>query len=85
MDLAQYLPQGAAVTAVIAVVVIFLKHIKESNVRLSDLATQCHAHQEQAQIAFERSLDRICASAEANTDRILKRLDAQLNNEKTDN
>ena len=80
--LQQWLPQGAAVTAVVAVVVLFLRHIRESSNQLSELAKQCHAHQEKAQSSFERSLDRIVAANEKNTDRIIKRLDAQLNEAK---
>lgn len=77
----QWLPQGAAVTAVVAVVVLFLRHIRESSNQLTELAKQCHAHQEKAQLSYERSLDRIVVASEKNTDRILKRLDAQLTNE----
>lgn len=69
-----YLPQGAAVTAVVAVVVLFLKHIRDFNGSLHELARQCHTHQEQAQKSFERSLDRIVSSSEKNTDRIIEQL-----------
>lgn len=75
MDLvSNYLTQGAAATAVVAVVVLFLKHIRDFNASLHELARQCHTHQEQAQKSFELSLDRIVSFSEKNTDRIIEQL-----------
>ena len=80
-NVGQWLPQGAAVTAVVFVVIIFLRHIKESREGLSDLAGQCHKHQENAQGAYERSLDRIVAAGEKNTDRVVEQLKEVVDNQ----
>lgn len=80
-DAGQWLPQGAAVTAVVFVVIIFLRHIKESRDEISGLADQCHKHQENAQGAYERSLDRIVAMGEKNTDRVVEQLKTVVGNQ----
>ena len=63
-----------AVAGCIVVVVLFLRHIRESSARLTELARQCHAYQAASQAAFSQSLDRIVEATEKNTDRIMTRL-----------
>ena len=77
----QWIPQGAAVSAVVAVVILFLRHIRESDARVEKIAKFCHAHQDHSQQTYERSLDRIVATGEKNTDRVVEQLKTVVDNQ----
>ena len=64
------LPEGISATAVIIVVVMFLKHLKDSAKQLNEISTKCHDTQIEVQQGYEQSLARIIEAQGRQTDRI---------------